>query len=97
MPVTKPSPARLKAARKILPLRSLRTDARTMLAAGRGAEEVARSIADLIDKLLDFKRLLPAPFGWIAEEADGPLAYAIALPLVRGARRALVKAGVVPA
>jgi hypothetical protein len=93
MPVPKPSPARLKAVRARLPLGYLRSSARSLLSAGHSAEEVARNIAGLVDRLLDFERLLPPPFGLVAEAADGPLAYAIALPLVKAARRALVKAG----
>lgn len=89
----RPSPARLKAAKAVLPMSWLREHARSLLAAGQTAKEVAQNISEIVDRLLDCKRLLPAPWGWIAEEADGPLAYAIALPLVRGAERAMKKAG----
>jgi hypothetical protein len=89
---TGPARARLTAARKHLPLAYLRSTARDLLAAGKGVDEVAKEIADLVDRLIDFRKRLPPPAGWIAEAADGPLAYAIALPLVRAADRAIRKA-----
>jgi hypothetical protein len=94
MPQVKPNPIKVRDAAARLPRSWLRGRARALLQTGLSAEEVARRIAALVDKMLDFERLVPAPFGLVLEAADGPVAYAIALPLVRAARRALVKAGV---
>jgi hypothetical protein len=85
------SPSTRKAIRARLPIAWLRARIRPLIAAGKQDEEIARTIAGVIDQLLAFDALLPAPFGAVVEAVDGELAYAVALPIVRGVRRATEK------
>ncbi len=83
-------------ARTRLPPRSwLRARIEPLIVAGQSDDQVARQIATALDGLFALDRLIPGLIGTAAEAIDGELLYAVVLPIVRGVRKALVKAQVV--
>jgi hypothetical protein len=88
--------ARIAHARTRLPARSwLRARIEPLILAGQSDDQVARQIATALDGLFALDRLIPGPVGQLAEAVDGEILYAVALPIVKGVRRALVKAQIV--
>lgn len=89
MKSVKPNRAKVKEAGARLPRPWLRERAKVLLQAGGTVEDAAQRLAEIIDRLLDFEKLVPAPFGLVLEAVDGPVAYAIALPIARAMDRAI--------
>jgi hypothetical protein len=79
----------IRAARRRLPTAHLKPGIRAQLSAGMSPEAVARAVADAVDGLIAFDRIVPGPVGVVAELLDGPVIYAAALVLVREVRRAM--------
>ena len=73
----------------------LRARIEPFIIAGETDDQVARQIAAALDGLFALDRLIPGPVGQLAEAIDGELLYAVALPIVKGVRRVLVKAQIV--
>jgi len=90
--------AHIAHARTRLPPRSwLRARIEPLIIAGQSDDQVARQIATALDGIFALDRLIPGPVGQLAEAVDGELLYAVALPIVKGVRKALVKAQIVHA
>jgi formaldehyde-activating enzyme involved in methanogenesis len=79
----------LRAARRRLPTAHLKPGIRAQLTAGMSPEAIARAVADAVDGLIAFDRIVPGPVGVVAELLDGPVIYAAALVLVCEVRRAM--------
>lgn len=85
--------AHIAHARTRLPPRSwLRARIEPLVLAGQSDDQVARQIATALDGVFALDRVIPGPVGQLAEAVDGEILYAVALPIVRAVRRALVKA-----
>lgn len=88
--------ARIAHARTRLPSKAwLRLRIEPLIIAGQSDDQVASQIATALDGVFALDRVIPGPVGQLAEAVDGELLYAVALPIVKGVRRALVKAQVV--
>jgi formaldehyde-activating enzyme involved in methanogenesis len=91
--LVKPTPA-VRAARRRLPTQHLKPGIRAQLSAGMSPEAIARAVADAVDGLIAFDRIVPGPVGVVVELLDGPVIYAAALVLVREVRRAMERRAV---
>jgi len=88
--------AHIAHARTRLPPRSwLRARIEPLVLAGQSDDQVARQIATALDGVFALDRVIPGPVGQLAEAVDGEILYAVALPIVRAVRKALVKAQIV--
>lgn len=71
----------------LVPLPEARELAEALLAKGVSFDDVVDEISALLDALVDWTVVLPAPAGAVAEIVDGPICKALAKLIVRAVER----------
>lgn len=89
MPTKKP--LTLDATIQKLDKRPLRKLAKGALADGKSVDEAVAAVVAAIDAAIPWALIIPGPLGIVIEALDGPIALAIATPIVRGVAEAQAK------
>jgi len=87
-----PKPLTLDAALQKLDKKPLRKLANTALAAGKSVDATIADVVAAIDVAIPWALIIPGPLGIALEALDGPIALAIAKPIVHAVVDARAKA-----